>query len=72
MVNKIINVMCVFNDIYIFIFIILSFYDYDNIGNWFEIFSLIYFIIDYLIFGCIIIENYIINNIISNKELFFE
>lgn len=68
--------MCVFNDIYTLIFTILSFYDYDNTGNRFEIFSPIHFINDYLIFDRTITdnqsENYIINNIISNKESFFE
>lgn len=65
--------MCVFNDIYTLIFTILSFYDYDNTGNRFEIFSPIHFINDYLIFDrTTITENYIINNIISNKESFFE
>lgn len=64
--------MCVFNDIYTLIFTILSFYDYDNTGNRFEIFSPIHFINDYLIFERTITENYIINNIISNKESFFE
>lgn len=64
--------MCVFNDIYSLIFTILSFYDYDYTGNRFEIFSPIHFINDYLIFDRTITENYIINNIISNKESFFE
>lgn len=54
------------------IFILSYFYDYDNTGNRFEIISPIHIIIDYLIFDRTITENYIINNIISNKESFFE